>query len=130
MKKSAKSKSRGLAARAHGRPRTTRHFWASVDGLDRAASRRPIAGHKCGTRNALLACRKTYTQGVLGEERAAYGEQIVHALSAQLTGEYGSGFSRTNLFYMIRFVEAFPDEQIVHALHEQCPGLTSGRSFY
>ena len=56
---------------------------------------------------------------VLGFERAAYGEQIVHALSGQLSEDYGSGFGRTNLFYMIRFAEVFPDSQIVHALSEQ-----------
>jgi predicted nuclease of restriction endonuclease-like (RecB) superfamily len=49
-------------------------------------------------------------QDVLGEERAAYGEQIVSTLSRQLSADYGSGFSRQNLFHMIRFVEAWPDE--------------------
>jgi hypothetical protein len=59
-------------------------------------------------------------QEILGEERAAYGEQIVNALSAQLTAEYGRGFTRANLFHMIRFAEVFPDEQIVYALRGQC----------
>lgn len=52
-------------------------------------------------------------------ERAAYGEQIVAALSERLTADYGQGFSRRNLFNMIRFAEAFPDERIVHALRAQ-----------
>jgi hypothetical protein len=56
---------------------------------------------------------------ILAYERAAYGEQIVHALSRQLSAEYGPGFGRTNLFYMIRFAETFPDSRIVHALSEQ-----------
>ena len=56
---------------------------------------------------------------ILAFERAAYGEQIVHALSRQLSEDYGSGFGRTNLFYMIRFAEVFPDRRIVHALSEQ-----------
>jgi len=56
---------------------------------------------------------------ILAFERAAYGEQIVHALSRQLSEDYGSGFGRTNLFSMIRFAEAFPDSRIVHALSEQ-----------
>jgi len=43
----------------------------------------------------------------------------VHALSAELTAEYGKGFTRSNLFYMIRFAEVYPDEQIVHALSGQ-----------
>ena len=47
---------------------------------------------------------KRIRQEVLGEERAAYGEQIVNALSAQLTAEYGRGFDRRNLFHIVRFV--------------------------
>src|SRR5215469_12265231 len=38
---------------------------------------------------------------ILGEQRAAYGEQIVATVSAQLTAEYGRGFSRRNVFHMI-----------------------------
>ena len=49
-------------------------------------------------------------QEILGEERAAYGEQIVSTLSRQLTTGYGSGYSRQNLFHMIRFAEAWPVE--------------------
>lgn len=42
------------------------------------------------------------------------------ALSTQLTAEeYGRGFTRTNLFYMVQFAEAFPDQRIVHALSGQ-----------
>jgi predicted nuclease of restriction endonuclease-like (RecB) superfamily len=58
-------------------------------------------------------------EDVLGQERAAYGEEIVQTLSGQLTLEYGRGFSRTNLFSMIRFAEVFPDEQIVATLSRQ-----------
>ena len=56
---------------------------------------------------------------ILGNERAQYGREIVSALSRQLTAEYGKGFTRSNLFYMIRFAEVYPDEQIVHALSGQ-----------
>jgi predicted nuclease of restriction endonuclease-like (RecB) superfamily len=49
-------------------------------------------------------------QEILGEERAAYGEQIVSTLSRQLTASYGVGFSRGNLFHMIRFSEVWPVE--------------------
>jgi hypothetical protein len=50
---------------------------------------------------------------VVGEGRATYGEQIVNSLSSQLTAEYGQGFNRPNLFRMIRFADAFPNENIV-----------------
>ena len=41
------------------------------------------------------------------------------SLSAQLTAEYGRGFSRQNLFRMIQFAEVFPDEEIVSSLMRQ-----------
>ncbi|KPQ43837.1 MAG: hypothetical protein MPEBLZ_01618 [Candidatus Methanoperedens nitroreducens] len=40
-------------------------------------------------------------------------------LSERLTTEYGRGFTRTNLFNMIRFADVFPDREIVHALSGQ-----------
>src|SRR5215475_1017163 len=39
---------------------------------------------------------------ILKEKRADYGEQIVPTLSAKLVPEFGGGFSRPNLFRMIR----------------------------
>jgi predicted nuclease of restriction endonuclease-like (RecB) superfamily len=56
---------------------------------------------------------------VLQGERAAYGEQIVTALSRQLESDYGRGFSAKNLRHMLRFAEAFPDMQIVSTLSRQ-----------
>jgi len=56
---------------------------------------------------------------VLKERRAEYGSEIVHALSAQLTAEFGRGFGRRNLFNMIRFAEVFPDHRIVQSLIAQ-----------
>jgi hypothetical protein len=58
-------------------------------------------------------------QDILREQRAEYGEQIVSALSRQLTVEFGRGFSRRNLFNMIRFAEVCPDGKIVQALTAQ-----------
>jgi len=56
---------------------------------------------------------------ILGMERADYGKQIVQTLSGKLTMEYGRGFTRTNLFNMIRCAQVFPDREIVHALSGQ-----------
>jgi predicted nuclease of restriction endonuclease-like (RecB) superfamily len=56
---------------------------------------------------------------ILDERRAKYGEEIVVTLSRQLTEEYGPGFSRRNLFYMIDFATAFPNRQIVQTLSAQ-----------
>ena len=56
---------------------------------------------------------------VLGGERAKYGEEIVSTLSRQLSGEFGNGFSRPNLFSMLRFAELWPDETTVAALADR-----------
>lgn len=56
---------------------------------------------------------------VLKGERAAYGEQVVSALSRQLETDYGRGFSSKNLRHMLRFSEAFPDASIVSAARRQ-----------
>ena len=58
-------------------------------------------------------------QDILKEKRADYGEKIISTLSRQLAVEYGRGFSRRNLFNMIRFAEVFSDKKIVHALSAQ-----------
>ncbi len=56
---------------------------------------------------------------ILKEKRADYGEQIVAALSRQLTADFGNGYSRAALWRMIQFAEIFPDQQIVAALSRQ-----------
>ncbi len=58
-------------------------------------------------------------QDVMGNERAEYGKQVVSALAAQLTEEYGKGFDKRNLHHMVRFAEQFPSEEIVNALRSQ-----------
>ena len=58
-------------------------------------------------------------QDILKEKRADYGERIVSALAAQLSAEFGRGFSRRNLFNMVRFAEVFPDRGIVQPLAAQ-----------
>src|SRR5512136_2697461 len=62
---------------------------------------------------------KRIRQDILKEKRAEYGEQIVPTLSAQLVPEFGEGFSKRNLFRMIRFAEVFTEEQIVSTLSRQ-----------
>lgn len=56
---------------------------------------------------------------VLGNERAAYGEQIVATLSRQLVAEYGRSFAEKNLRRMVQFAQAYPDEEIVVTLLRQ-----------
>jgi hypothetical protein len=56
---------------------------------------------------------------VLKDERAACGEQLVATVAAALTAEYGRGFGKRNLYYMMRFAEVFPDTDIVHSVRAQ-----------
>ena len=56
---------------------------------------------------------------ILKEKRADYGEKIISTLSTQLVKEFGNGFSRPNLFRMVRFAEVFPEGKIVSTLSRQ-----------
>ncbi|MBD0020760.1 DUF1016 family protein [Gordonia pseudamarae] len=56
---------------------------------------------------------------VLGEQRAEYAQEIVATLSPQLTKRYGRGFDKSSLHRMVRFVQTFPDRQIVATLGQQ-----------
>lgn len=62
---------------------------------------------------------KRIREDVLQNERAEYGKEVLQTLSGKLTQEYGRGFDRRNLHYMVRFAELFPDKQIVNALRSQ-----------
>ena len=64
---------------------------------------------------------------ILQNKRAQYGEEIVMALSLELTSEYGRGFDVKNLRHMIRFAEVFSNHKIVYALRRQL-GWTHFRS--
>ena len=62
---------------------------------------------------------KRLREEVIGSGRAEYGERLVEMISQQLSRDYGQGFSRRNLFNMLRFAEVFPDEEIVQTLSAQ-----------
>lgn len=56
---------------------------------------------------------------VVGEERAAYGKEIVAEVALALSAEFGRGFQKRNLYHMMRFAEVFPDLEIVNAVRTQ-----------
>ena len=58
---------------------------------------------------------------VLEGQRATYGQQIVSALSTQLTELYGKDFTTRNLHRMVQFSQSFPDVEIVSALSTKLP---------
>jgi len=43
-----------------------------------------------------------------GEVRAEYGKRLIHELSMRLTGEFGKGFDKSNLWNMRSFFVCFP----------------------
>lgn len=51
-----------------------------------------------------------------GEERAAYGDDLIKRISQRLTQEFGKGFTATNLRYMRMFYLSFP---IYHSLSDK-----------
>jgi len=51
-----------------------------------------------------------------GNERAAYGEEIIKTLSVELTKEFGKGFSERNLRDFRQFYLTFQDAEIWHTL--------------
>lgn len=52
-------------------------------------------------------------QEVLERERAGYGEQVMESVAKVLTREYGRGYTKKNLWRMVQFAEAFPDEKLL-----------------
>ena len=68
-----------------------------------------------------------------GENRAAYGKQLLKELSAYLTGAFGKGYSAENLKLMRRFYNVYSNDQIgetVFTQFENLPAVSTGRKFY
>ena len=67
-----------------------------------------------------------------GENRAAYGAQILKELSAYLTQIYGKGFSVGNLKNIRQFYKVYSTDQIgetVFSQFENLPTVSTGRKF-
>lgn len=64
--------------------------------------------------------RRIVEQEQKGKGRAAYGKEVIKALAEKLTGEFGDGFSKSNLEYMRRFCLLYQDRsQIAQTLSGQ-----------
>jgi hypothetical protein len=61
-----------------------------------------------------------------GRDRAAYGEELLKRLSADLSSRFKRGFGVVNLSYMKRFYLSFPPARIFQTLSEKSvrPSLT------
>jgi hypothetical protein len=58
-------------------------------------------------------------EDVLGLEKPEYGHAVVTRLAERLTARYGRGYSRTNLFRMVRFAAIYASLEIVAPLAPQ-----------
>lgn len=68
-----------------------------------------------------------------GQNRAAYGKQILQELSKYLSEKFGKGFSMTNLKQMRQFYTIYSQDQISQTLSDQFknfPAVSTGRKFY
>ncbi len=77
--------------------------------------------------------RKIVEEEQHGENRAAYGKQILQELSKYLSEKYGKGFSTTNLKQMRQFYTIYSQDQISQTLSDQfenLPAVSTGRKFY
>jgi predicted nuclease of restriction endonuclease-like (RecB) superfamily len=54
-----------------------------------------------------------------GRVRARYGEQLVGAVSRQLTSEFGRGFSEANVWNFRQFYLTYPSEKILYTLRRE-----------
>jgi len=63
-----------------------------------------------------LTGRRIVEEEQQGKERAAYGEEILKTLSAELTKEFGKGFGERNLRDFRQFYLTFQETEIWHTL--------------
>lgn len=109
---SVRSQPRALAA-------TSSSLLTDIQQLVRAARNQVAQAVNSGLVLLYWQVGRRVRTDILGETRAGYGEEVVSTLSRELAAEFGDGFSRPNLFRMVRFAEVFPDQQIVSTLSRQ-----------
>lgn len=56
---------------------------------------------------------------ILNNEKAEYGKLVVATVSKMLTQEYGRGYSKSELFRMIKFFDTFEEKEKVATLSQQ-----------
>ena len=68
-----------------------------------------------------------------GQNRAAYGKQLLKELSAYLTASFGKGYSSDNLKLFRKFYMVYSNDQIGETVFPQfknLPSVSTGRRFY
>ena len=113
-----------------------RHIWESAR---TQAARSVNTAHVCA--NWLIG-KQIVEEEQRGEKRAGYGQALLKTLSAQLAGEYGSGFSVSALQYMRGFFLGYPEllakqhavrvefdaRPVQHALRDELPAEEAWRA--
>jgi predicted nuclease of restriction endonuclease-like (RecB) superfamily len=94
-------------------------LFGDVAGLIDSARKRAAAAVNSELVMLYWSVGKRVSEGVLGGERAAYGQQIVKRLAERLTDRYGRGWSKQNLLRMLQFATDYPDTSIVPTLSRQ-----------
>ena len=59
-------------------------------------------------RNWMLG-RRIHDEELEGQDRAAYGKQVIKNLSKNLSAQYGRGFDQRSLYRFLRFYETYPN---------------------
>ncbi|MCD8132218.1 MAG: PDDEXK nuclease domain-containing protein [Lachnospiraceae bacterium] len=77
--------------------------------------------------------RRIYEEEQAGEDRAAYGKQLIKSLSEYLTKNFGKGYSVGNLKNIRQFYRVYSEDQIGETPFSQfnnLPAVSTGRKFY
>ncbi|MCD8337355.1 MAG: PDDEXK nuclease domain-containing protein [Lachnospiraceae bacterium] len=77
--------------------------------------------------------RMIYEEEQAGEDRAAYGKQLIKGLSEYLTKNFGKGYSVGNLKNIRQFYRVYSEDQIGETPFSQfknLPAVSTGRKFY
>ena len=64
-----------------------------------------------------------------GEDRAEYGAALIERLAEDLTGRFGRGFSRQNMYYMRQFYLSYPPDRILQTLFGKSDPSSVGVAF-
>lgn len=99
--------------------KNTHALFRDVSELILSARKRSLASLNNEMSRLYWLIGKRIKSEVLQYERADYGEKTIQLLSAQLSSNYGKGWSAKQLRHCLHVVETFADEEIFYTLCRQ-----------